>query len=201
MRRATESVRHDGARRARSWTCAAPFDLVASGVTSPSMVPEAPVRLDGAAVQQLLAHRPPMLLVDRLEILEPGRRVVGYKRITGGEWFALGARAREDGPAASGWGPPSAMPALLIVEALAQASGALMIGLLEGVGEGALAYFMGFDRVRLRAPALPGDELRLEITLTQFKRGICRTRGVATLDDGRLAVSATLTTVLRPARK
>ena len=76
-----------------------------------------------------------------------------------------------------------------------------MSGLLEQGGEGALAYFMGFDAVRLRAPAVPGDELRLEITLLQFKRGICRTRGVATLGDGRLAVSARLTTVLRPARK
>ena len=155
-------------------------------------------RLDNVAVQRILAHRYPLLLVDRVEILEPGARVVGYKRVTGGEWFALGARAPEYG-AWSGM-PSLAMPPLLVVEALAQTSGALMLGLLDQVGEGALAYFMGFDRVRVRAPAAPGDELRMEVSLAQFRRGICRTRGVATLGDGRLALSAQLTTVLRPAR-
>jgi 3-hydroxyacyl-[acyl-carrier-protein] dehydratase len=157
-----------------------------------------PERLDDIAVQRLLAHRYPLLLVDRMEIVEAGVRVVGYKRVTGGEWFALGARSAEYG-AWSG-APSLAMPPLLIVEALAQTSGALMLGLLDQVGEGALAYFMGFDAVRFRAPALPGAELRMEVSLSQFRRGICRTRGVARLDDGTLAVSARLTTVLRPAR-
>lgn len=163
-----------------------------------SSVPLDSEPFDNVAVQRILAHRYPVLLVDRAEVLEPGARVVGWKRVTGGEWFALGARAPDYG-AWSG-APSLAMPPLLIVEALAQASGALMLGLLEQVGEGALAYFMGFDGVRFRAPAMPGDTLRMEITLVQFRRGICRTRAVATLDDGRLAVSARLTTVLRPAR-
>ena len=155
-------------------------------------------RLDNVAVQRILAHRYPLLLVDRIDVIETGARVVGYKRVTGGEWFALGARAAEYG-AWSGM-PSLAMPPLLIVEALAQTSGALMLGLLDRVGEGALAYFMGFDRVRVRAPAGPGEELRMEVSLAQFRRGICRTRAVATLGDGELAVSAQLTTVLRPAR-
>ena len=163
-------------------------------MSSHSLEPE---RLDNVAVQQLLAHRYPLLLVDRVEVAEPGVRVVGHKLVTGGEWFALGARAPEYG-AWSG-APSLAMPPLLIVEALAQTSGALMLGLLDQVGEGALAYFVGFDGVRFRDPALPGDLLRLEVTLSQFRRGICRTRARATV-DGRLAVSATLTTVLRPAR-
>ena len=155
-------------------------------------------RLDDVAVQRLLAHRYPLLLVDRVEVSEPGARVVGHKLVTGGEWFALGARSPEYG-AWSG-APSLAMPPLLIVEALAQTSGALMLGLLDQVGDGALAYFVGFDDVRFRAPALPGDALRMEVTLLQFRRGICRTRALATVGDGRLAVSATLTTVLRPAK-
>ena len=164
-------------------------------MTTPISEPE---RIDPIAVQRLLAHRYPLLLVDRLEVLEPGARVRGFKRVTGGEWFALGARSPEYG-AWSGT-PTLAMPPLLIVEALAQTSGALMLGLLDRVGEGALAYFMGFDRVRSRAPALPGDELHMEVSLSQFRRGICRTRAVATLSDGRLALAAQLTTVLRPAK-
>jgi 3-hydroxyacyl-[acyl-carrier-protein] dehydratase len=89
-----------------------------------------------------------------------------------------------------------AMPTGLVVEALAQTSGALVHDLLDG-SAGAVAYFMGVQRVRIRGLARPGDELSLELTLRQWRRGICRTHGVATV-GGRLILSADLTTVVRP---
>ena len=135
-------------------------------------------------VLALLAHRYPFLLVDRIVALEPGARVVGVKRVTEDEWFI---RGRADGV--------RAMPALLVVEALAQTTGALLLG-MAGDPESMVAYFMGFDRVRCRGGAEPGDELTLEVTLRQFKRGICRTHGRATV-GGREVVRADMTTVVR----
>ncbi|HEY0777377.1 MAG TPA: 3-hydroxyacyl-ACP dehydratase FabZ family protein [Gemmatirosa sp.] len=134
----------------------------------------------------MLAHRYPFLLVDRIVALEPGVRVVGVKRVTADEWFM---RGRADGVVA--------MPAPLVIEALAQTSGALLLG-VAGDPSSSVAYFMGFDRVRCRGGAVPGDELRLTVTLRRFKRGICRTLGRATV-DGREVVRAEMTTVIRPA--
>jgi 3-hydroxyacyl-[acyl-carrier-protein] dehydratase len=132
------------------------------------------------AVLALLPHRYPFLLVDRVIALEPGRRAEGVKRVTGAEWFA-GA---------------GAMPGGLIVEALAQLSAAVLLGLVDGAS-GALGYFLGIDRVRYRGVVRPGDELRLVVELRQFRRGICRTHGEAFVAARRI-VRADLTTVLRP---
>jgi 3-hydroxyacyl-[acyl-carrier-protein] dehydratase len=144
--------------------------------------------LDSAAVERLLAHRFPFLLVDRIEVIEPGRRVRGTKRVTGGEWWADTTER----------GAVPAMPHTLVLEALAQTSGALLEQLVAG-GESALAYFMGLDRVRLRHEPEVGDTITLDVSLRQFRRGICRTLGVATIGD-RLVASAELTTVVRVAR-
>ncbi len=140
----------------------------------------------GTDLLGLLAHRYPFLLVDRIVALDPGVRVVGVKRVTADEWFM---RGRAD--------DVRAMPAALVIEALAQTSGALLLG-MAGDPATTVAYFMGFDRVRCRGGAVPGDELRLEVTLRQFKRGICRTVGRATV-DGREVVRAEMTTVVRAA--
>lgn len=143
--------------------------------------------LDAAAIEALLPHRHPFLLVDRIEIVEPGRHVTGYKRVTAGEWWNEGASLAGDAA--------PAMPHTLVLEALAQTSGALVRDLLDGADR-ALAYFMGADRVRLRAPAVAGRELRLDVSLLKWRRGICRARGVATV-GGVTVVSAELSTVVR----
>ncbi len=142
------------------------------------------------ALQELLPHRYPFLLVDRIDVVEPARHVIGYKRITAGEWWMDGVVPGRD--------PAPAMPHTLVLEALAQTSGALVRDLLDGAGS-ALAYFMGADRVRLRAPAAVGGELTLDVTLIKWRRGICRTRGVASV-AGVTVLSAELTTVVRARR-
>lgn len=139
---------------------------------------------DAAEIERLLPHRYPFLLVDRIDVLEAGKHVVGIKRLTAGEWWAR-ADAREP------------IPATLVLEALAQTSGAIVRDLVPA-GTATIAYFMGADRVRIRTPARAGDELRLDVTVRQFRRGICRTHGVATTGE-HIVLTADLTTIIRPA--
>ena len=137
---------------------------------------------DAQALQALLPHRYPFLLVDRVDVLEPGQRVVGIKRLTGGEWWM-------------GQELSTPMPFTLVVEALAQTSGALIPDLAD-IGGGAIAYVMAADHIRFRRPAGPGDEIRLEVMLRQWRRHICRMHGVATV-GGATVATADLTTVVR----
>lgn len=137
-------------------------------------------------VQGLLPHRYPFLLVDRVTAIDPGRRVEGIKRVTGNEWFQIGTGDAR-----------LAMPHVLIVEALAQLSAGILIGLVDGAA-GAIGYFMGMSRVRFRGIASPGDEIVLTAELLHFRRGICRTRVTASVDGCRI-VTAELTTIVRAA--
>jgi 3-hydroxyacyl-[acyl-carrier-protein] dehydratase len=148
-------------------------------MTTPSPIPE-PLTL--------LPHRFPLLLVDRITSVEPGKRATGIKTVTGNEWSTIGST--HDAGAQS-------MPHLLIVEALAQLSAAVLVTLLEG-SDGAIGYFLGFNHVRFRGRAAPGDVLALSIDLQQFKRGVCKTRGVARIGDTDV-VRADLTTIIRVA--
>lgn len=156
-------------------------------------MPSAAARLDSPAILALLAHRYPLLLVDRIDVLEPGRRVVGMHQVTGAEWASGDSMGRARGGVVLG--TADGMSGLLVVEALAQASGALLLDLLEGTA-GAVGYFAALDRVRLRAPARPGDTLRLAVTLRSFRRGVARMRGVADA-GGRVVATADFTTVVR----
>ena len=149
-----------------------------------------PARIyEASDLERLLPHRYPFLLVDRVEVLVPGRRVRATKRLTAGEWW-------------SERHPEQAVPFTLILEALAQTGGALIPDLDMGSGPPApaVAYFMGADSVRMRRPPRVGDHLILTVDLVQWRRGICRTRGTATVSEtGDLVLSATLKTIVRRA--
>ena len=137
---------------------------------------------DTAAVQRLLPHRHPFLLVDRIDVVDPGRRVVGVKQLTASEWWSSPAPSRP-------------IPFPLVLEALAQTGSAILVDLIQS-GAGAVGYFMAANHVRFRHAARAGDTLRLEVSLRQWKRGICKTYGVATAND-RLVATAELTTIVR----
>lgn len=139
-------------------------------------------RYEGAALDALLPHRFPFLLVDRIDVIETGKHVVGSKQLSGSEWWS---DDRSTGT----------IPFCLVLEALAQTSGALIPDLVSGSGF-TTAYFMAADRVRYREPARAGERLSLDVTLDQWRRGICRTRGVATINDA-VVLTAMLTTVVR----
>ena len=133
-------------------------------------------------VEELLPHRYPFLLVDRITAIVPGKRAVGVRQVTADEWFTGKSGSYE-------------MPNTLVLEALAQLSGAVLIGLSDQAS-GAVGYFVGMQRVKFRGVARAGDELTLECDLLQFKRGICKTAVTASV-NGRRIVRAQITTVLR----
>jgi len=121
---------------------------------------------DIGAIEQILPHRYPFLLVDR--ILELGdKRVVGIKNFTMNEWFFGGHFP----------GHPI-VPAVLLVEAMAQVGGFLLLSRVED-RESKLVYFMGIDNARFRRPVRPGDTVRFELELLNLRRGTCRMRGSA----------------------
>jgi 3-hydroxyacyl-[acyl-carrier-protein] dehydratase len=154
-------------------------------------LPPPVLTFDANAVPALLAHRYPLLLVDRIDVLARGQRVVGHRRVTGGEWATGGAAGHH----ATGWEP--GLPGLLAVEALAQTSAALLVDLVDA-REGVVGYFAGLERVRLRGRARAGETLALEVTLRAFRRGVARLRGEARVtDDGRVVARADFTTVVR----
>lgn len=130
-------------------------------------------------IMDLLPHRYPFLLVDRVLEWEPGVRIVGLKNVTINEPFFVGHFP----------GHPI-MPGVLIVEAMAQAGGILAMKALGGGKK--LAYFAGIDRCRFRRQVVPGDQLRLEVTATAHKGQVWKMHGEARVGDA-VAAEADLT--------
>ncbi len=133
--------------------------------------------MDVTEIQKILPHRYPFLLVDRIVEIEPGKRIVGIKNVTANEEFFLGHFP----------GKP-VMPGVLIVEAMAQVGGVL---LLKDVPdrENKLVYFMGIDEARFRRPVVPGDQLRMELEVLRLKQSTCKLQGKAYV-DGQLVAEA-----------
>lgn len=138
--------------------------------------------LDVEAIQKILPHRYPFLLVDRVVELEPERRVVGLKNVSVNEPFFAGHFPGR-----------LVMPGVLIVEALAQTAGILM-----GEASGLIPMFMGIDKARFRSPVTPGDQLRLEVEVLRRRRNICRVAGRAFVGDN-LVAEAEMMAALVPA--
>ena len=136
--------------------------------------------LDAIAIQKILPHRYPFLLVDKIIDLEPLKRVVGLKNVTSNEPFFPGHFP----------GHPI-MPGVLIIEAMAQTGGIMLMGTQEHPEE-KLVYFTGIDKAKFRKPVRPGDQLRFEVELVKLRGPICKMSGQAFV--GReLACEAELT--------
>lgn len=129
--------------------------------------------LGPAEIRDLIPHRYPFLLVDRIEEIEPGVRAVGLKNVTQNEPFFEGHFP--DYPV---------MPGVLIIEAMAQVGA---VGVMAG-GEhrDRLALFAGIDGVRFRRQVLPGDALRMEVEITRLKGKVGRGKGRATVNGERV---------------
>jgi 3-hydroxyacyl-[acyl-carrier-protein] dehydratase len=133
---------------------------------------ETPVLLDVEAIQRLLPHRPPFLLVDRVVELVPGERLVAWKSVTMNEPFFQGHFP----------GAP-VMPGVLILEALAQAAGLLALKSMTEEERGEkLTYLMGIDGARFRRRVVPGDRLELVVSLEKRKGPVWKMKGVARVD-------------------
>ena len=129
--------------------------------------------LGPAEIRRLIPHRYPFLLVDRIDELEPGVRVVGTKNVTQNEPFFQGHFP--DFPV---------MPGVLIIEALAQVGA---VGVMAGVEhQDKLALFAGIDGVRFRRQVVPGDVLTMEVEIDRLKGRIGRGTGRASVGDERV---------------
>lgn len=122
-------------------------------------------------IQNLLPHRYPFLLVDRIEELEEGERIVGIKNVTMNEEFFQGHYP----------GHPI-MPGVLIVESMAQVGGLLMLNNLDNP-EDKLPFFAGIDKARFRRPVVPGDRLRIECKVLKMRGRIAKIRAKSHVED------------------
>ncbi len=125
--------------------------------------------LDSRQIQQIIPHRHPMLLVDRILEIEEGVRAVGIKNVSHGDAFFVGHFP--DFPV---------MPGVLIIEALAQVGAVALLRVPEHRGK--IPFFAGIDGARFKRPVVPGDVLRLEVVLGKFRSGFGKGTATATVD-------------------
>lgn len=130
-------------------------------------------------IQKILPHRPPFLLVDRVEELEPGKRATGRKCVSMNEPYFVGHFPGK-----------AVMPGVMIVEALAQ-MGAICMLTVPG-NEGKIVYFGGIDKAKFKRQVIPGDVLDFEVEITKSKGNIGVGTAIAYV-EGKVAVEATLT--------
>jgi beta-hydroxyacyl-ACP dehydratase FabZ len=126
-------------------------------------------------IKKVMPHRYPFLLVDRILELEASKRVVGIKNVTINEPFFVGHFP----------GHPI-MPAVLIIEAMAQVGGFLLLNTVDNPDD-YLVYFTKLDKARFRKPVTPGDQLRFEVELVALKLRVCKMRGLAYVGDDLVA--------------
>lgn len=138
-------------------------------------------------IRSMLPHRQPFLLVDRVIELVPSKSIVAIKNVTYNEPFFNGHFP--DFPV---------MPGVLIIEAMAQASALIAYTSPDFANykPGSIVLFAGIDNVRFRRPVVPGDQLRLEVELTNMRRSCCRATAVATV-DGELVCEAKLMSFIK----
>lgn len=134
--------------------------------------------IDVLEVMELIPHRPPFLMIDRVEDMVQNESAVGVKNVTIDEPFFTGHFPARP-----------VFPGVLIIEAMAQTAGVLVI---ESLGEGArgkLVYFMSIDSARFRKPVVPGDQLRLEVRVRRHRGPVWKFAGEAKV-DGKIVAEA-----------
>lgn len=141
------------------------------------------LNMDIIEIMEMLPHRYPFLLVDRITECVPGKYVKGYKNLTMNETFFQGHFP----------GMPI-MPGVLQIEAMAQCSAPLILTLDEYKGK--LALFASMDKVRFKNNVLPGDKFEMEIELLKLRGPIGRSHGVGYV-DGKVAVEADMTVYMK----
>jgi UDP-3-O-[3-hydroxymyristoyl] N-acetylglucosamine deacetylase/3-hydroxyacyl-[acyl-carrier-protein] dehydratase len=149
-----------------------------------TMADEQPRMLGIEEIMKVLPHRYPFLLVDRIVDFEPRRRIVGIKNVTINEPFFQGHFP----------GHPI-MPGVLIIEAMAQVGGMLLMGAIEEP-ENKVVYFMSLDKIKFRRPVKPGDQIRFELEMQQIRGSVCKMRGVG-LVDGTVVAEAEMAAMIR----
>lgn len=144
--------------------------------------------MDINEIQNIIPHRYPMLLIDRVIEIEPLKRLVALKNITMNEQVFQGHFP----------GAP-VFPGVLLIEAMAQA-GAILLFREIPERESKLLYFTGIDAAKFRRPVVPGDQVRLEVTVLKYKMGYAKLRAEAFV-DGHLVAEANISSALADRQK
>jgi 3-hydroxyacyl-[acyl-carrier-protein] dehydratase len=144
---------------------------------SPAAIPAPAIeRIDILRIMEMIPHRYPMLMIDRIERVYLGESAVGIKNVSINESFFNGHFP----------GKP-VMPGVLIVEAMAQTAAALVVATMGTEAEGKLVYFMTIDEARFRRPVMPGDRLELRVVRQQNRRNVWKFSGEAWVDGQKMA--------------
>ena len=131
---------------------------------------------DIGRIMEMIPHRYPMLLIDKVVEMTPDRSAVGIKNVTINE------------PQFQGHFPAMpVMPGVMIVEAMAQTAAVLVVHTLGPGAEGKLVYFMSIDDCRFRRPVKPGDVMRIHVVKERSRGNVWRFQGVVTVDDAKAA--------------
>ena len=134
-------------------------------------------------IMNLLPHRYPFILIDRVLELVPGEKVVALKNVTINEPFFQGHFP----------GNPI-MPGVLIIEAMGQAGAVLAVESLPREEKGSLIYFMGMNKVKFRQPVVPGDQLVFEMQFLKQRAKVFKMSGIAFVDEKRVAEAELMAT-------
>ena len=141
--------------------------------------------MDIGRIMDILPHRYPFLLVDRIIEVEGDKRIVGIKNVTINEPFFQGHFP----------GHPI-MPGVLIIEAMAQVGGMLLMShFADQDVTDKVVYFMSLDNVKFRRPVLPGDQIRFELEMIQFRGRTCKMKGVGYV-DGQVVAEAEMAAIV-----
>ena len=130
--------------------------------------------IDYEEIKSIMPHRYPFLLVDRVTDYEDDKFIEAYKNVTGNEHFFQGHFPEK-----------SVMPGVLVIEAMAQAGGILL--LKNRQKNGSLVYFTSIEKAKFRHPVVPGDKLRFEVNVLRLKSSYCKLSGKAYVDDKLVA--------------
>ncbi|NBC94793.1 MAG: 3-hydroxyacyl-ACP dehydratase FabZ [Deinococcus-Thermus bacterium] len=140
--------------------------------------------IDIQRVMEMIPHRYPMLMVDRVIDVVPDTRAVGLKNVSINEHFFQGHFPRR-----------AVLPGVLLIEAMAQTAAVLVVATLGDEAARKLVYFMSVDSARFRRPVTPGDQVRLEVEKLQHRRNVWKFSGAAVV-DGKLCAEATFAAMI-----
>jgi len=141
------------------------------------------ITYDVQKIMEVLPHRYPFIMIDRIIELVPGEKVVALKNVTINEPFFQGHFPGEP-----------IMPGVLIIEAMGQAGAVLAAESMDLENKGSLIFFMGMDKVKFRKPVVPGDQLIFEIKFLKQRSQAFKMSGIASVDDKRVAQAELMAT-------